>query len=109
MALIELANADDKDLLDDDTEAQIHGELRIARDIETLGLTRSYKGTDVESLAKSLGCEIEWHDGFELSIELMAMHPDYRGMDYINLGLQNCEEWSINTKNNRRCCIHWKV
>jgi hypothetical protein len=86
MALIELANADDKDLLDDYVEAQIHGELRIARDIEALVLDPSYRGTDVESLAKSLGCEIEWHDGFVLSTEVMALHPDYRGIEYVNLG-----------------------
>jgi hypothetical protein len=51
MSLVELASADDKDLLDDYIEAQIHGELRLSRDIEALVLDPSFKGTVVEQLA----------------------------------------------------------
>ena len=67
-------------------EAQIHGELRVARDVEAIVLDPSYKGTDVESLAQTLECEIEWHDGFVLPIEELVKHPDYRGVEYVYLG-----------------------
>ena len=85
MSLIELALADDRDLLDDYIEAQIHGELSLANDIEALVLDPSHKGTIVEELADKLPCDVEWHDGFTLTIKEMEKHPDYRGPEYIAL------------------------
>ncbi|HSX29449.1 MAG TPA: DUF3626 domain-containing protein [Candidatus Saccharimonadales bacterium] len=86
MLLIELALADNKDLLDDYIEAQIHGELRLAQDVEALVLDPSYKGTRVEQLASQLDCNVEWHDGFVLSISEMEKYPEYRGTEYIKIG-----------------------
>jgi len=86
MALIDLAMADDKDLLDDYIEAQVHGELRIAQDVEALVLDPCYHGTDVETLANILNCPIEWHSGFVLTVEEMARYPDYRGQEFVDLG-----------------------
>ncbi|MFE5655555.1 DUF3626 domain-containing protein [Streptomyces sp. NPDC056517] len=51
MGLIALAEGDDKDLLDDCIEAQIHGPVHIARDVEALVLDPSHRGTEVEGLA----------------------------------------------------------
>jgi hypothetical protein len=86
MNLIQLALADNKDLLDDYIEAQVHGELYLLRDVEAIVLDPSYKGTEVEELASNLGCEVEFHDGFTLTIEDMQKYPDYRGVEFIELG-----------------------
>lgn len=91
MNLIKLALADDKDLLDDYVEAQVHGELNLTRDVEALVLDPSYRSTGVEELAKKLGCNIEWHDGFVLSIDEIIKYPDYRGEEYIQLGQEISE------------------
>lgn len=91
ISLIELALADDRDLLDDYVEAQVHGELYLARDVEALVLDPSYKNTNVEVLANKLACNIEWHDGFQLSIDEMAKYPDYRGKEFIRLGKEISE------------------
>ena len=48
MELIALAEADDKDLLDDYIEAQVHGPLLLAHDVEALVLDPCFRGTDVE-------------------------------------------------------------
>lgn len=93
MALIELALEDDKDLLDDYIEAQIHGELDLAQDVEALVLDPSYKNSDVEALANKLNCNIEWHDGFILAVDEMAKYPNYRGEQFVRLG----KEVSVNS------------
>ena len=85
--LVELALKDEQeDLLDDYVEAQIHGELCVARDVEAFVLDPSYKNTEVEDFAKKLNCPIEWHSGFILTIDEMEKYPEYRGIEYITLG-----------------------
>jgi hypothetical protein len=86
MDLIRLALSDNKDLLDDYIEAQIHGELNLLRDVEAIVLDPSYRDTEVEELASKLGCEVEFHDGFTLTIEEMQKYPEYRGVEFIELG-----------------------
>ena len=51
MSLIELAEADDRDGLDDYIEAQVHGPVRLDRDVEALVLDPSFRDTDVEQAA----------------------------------------------------------
>ena len=52
MSLIELAEADDPDdLLDDYIEAQVHGPVRLDRDVEAVVLDPSFRGTRVEEIA----------------------------------------------------------
>ena len=92
MVLIELAQADNKDLLDDYVEAQVHGELSLTCDVEALVLDPSYKDTTIEEMADKLDCKIEWHNGFRLSIKEMQKHPDYRGSEYIELGREIAQE-----------------
>ena len=87
MGLIQLAEADDQDVLDDYIEAQVHGPLRLACDVEALVLDPSFHGTDVEALAKALPCPIEWHQGFRLHVDELQQHPDYRGPEFVALGL----------------------
>ena len=75
------------DPLDDYIEAQVHGPLVFARDVEALVLDPCYRGTEVELSAERLGCPVEWHQGFRLHTDALLRHPDYRGPEYVALGL----------------------
>jgi hypothetical protein len=86
MSLIDLALADEPDELDDYIEAQVHGPVRLDRDVEALVLDPAYRGTDVEATARRLPCALEWHPGFRLSVAELRRHPDYRGPRYVDLG-----------------------
>ncbi|MGW5669040.1 DUF3626 domain-containing protein [Micromonospora sp. NPDC003776] len=67
--------------LDDYIEAQIHGELSLARDVETLVVDPSFRGTDVARVlarvADRHGFPLTWHAGFELPVD--GIDPDFRG------------------------------
>lgn len=87
-ALIALAAATPAaDALDDYIEAQVHGPLVLARDVEALVLDVCYRDTEVEREADRLGCPVEWHPGFRLSTDELQRHPEYRGPEYVTLGL----------------------
>ncbi|MFG2987405.1 DUF3626 domain-containing protein [Streptomyces sp. NPDC048258] len=88
MPLIELAEADSQDSLDDYIEAQVHGPVWLNRDVEAVVLDPCYRGTDVEASARCLPCPVEWHPGFSLAVEELRRHPDYRGQEYIDLGVE---------------------
>ena len=86
MDLVALALADtEADALDDYIEAQVHGPVRLDRDVEALVLDPCYQGTEVEELAAELPCRVEWHPGFRLAVEEMARYPDYRGPEFVEL------------------------
>ena len=86
MSLIDLAAADKRDRLDDYIEAHVHGPLRLATDVEALVLDPCFRDTEVEALALQLPCSLEWHPGFRLHVHEMALHPSYRGPEYVALG-----------------------
>ncbi|MEV5960931.1 DUF3626 domain-containing protein [Kribbella sp. NPDC051952] len=86
MDLIAFADARECDVLDDYIEAQVHGPVRLAHDVEALVLDPSYQGTPVEVAARRLPCRVEWHEGFRLSVDELQRHPDYRGPQYVELG-----------------------
>ena len=65
--------------LDNYVEAHVHGPLIIAEDVEALILDPSFKGTRIEKSAVSLGCQLEWHSGFRLSMDWLADCRSYRG------------------------------
>ncbi|ROP29824.1 uncharacterized protein DUF3626 [Couchioplanes caeruleus] len=92
MSLIDLALADQQDELDDYIEAQVHGEVRLDRDVEALVLDPSYRNTDVETAALQLPCPLEWHPGFRLSVAELNRHPEYRGQRYVDLGARLAED-----------------
>jgi hypothetical protein len=85
--LVALAEADDKDPLDDYIEAQVHGVVDVARDAEALVLDPCYRDTEVEAAASQLGCPIEWHGGFTLTTTELRLHPGYRGQEFVDLGV----------------------
>lgn len=89
MSLVELALADGKDALDDYIEAQVHGPVAIDRHhVEALVLDPGHRGTEVEADARRLGCPVEWHPGFRLSVEELRRHPEYRGPEFVELGAE---------------------
>ncbi|WP_393060146.1 DUF3626 domain-containing protein [Streptomyces sp. LN549] len=91
MHLIELAEADDRDALDDYIEAQIHGPVLLDRHIEALVLDPCYRGTPVEASARALPFRTEWHAGFRLTVEELRLHGDYRGQEFVALGARVAE------------------
>ncbi|MFH8218058.1 DUF3626 domain-containing protein [Streptomyces sp. NPDC018057] len=86
LALTALAEADERDALDDYVEAQVHGGVDLARDVEALVLDASYRGTPVEADARDLPCPLAWHPGYRLSVAELCRHGDYRGAEYTALG-----------------------
>jgi len=86
MSLIDLVAMDQRDNLDDYIEAHVHGPLRLATDVEALVLDPSFRDTEIEALALQLPCSLEWHPGFRLHVDEMALHPSYRGPEYVALG-----------------------
>jgi hypothetical protein len=84
--LVRLAEADDKDALDDYIEAQVHGVLDLTADVEALVLDPCYRDTDVEVMARALGCPVEWHGGFVLDVDELRRHPEFRGPETVALG-----------------------
>jgi hypothetical protein len=98
MSLIELAETDGQDLLDDYIEAQVHGPVRIDEDVEALVLDPSFRGTVVERAAHRLGCPLEWHGGFRLSTAELQRHPRYRGPEYVHLGIALAEDGHLDPR-----------
>ncbi len=80
MGLVELLEArPPEDYLDRYVEAHVHGAVSIGADVEALVLDPSYRGTQVERLANQLGCAVEWHPGYQVGLEVLRAHPEYRG------------------------------
>ncbi|MFC9894684.1 DUF3626 domain-containing protein [Nocardia sp. NPDC127579] len=87
MGLIALAEADNQDPLDNYVEAHIHGPVQLDCDVEAIVLDSSHRGTDIEVVAHRLPCAVEWHNGFRLTVDRLRRHPDYRGQQYVELGI----------------------
>ncbi|MEZ4246754.1 MAG: DUF3626 domain-containing protein [Polyangiales bacterium] len=85
MGLVELARATTLDALDDYVEAQVHGPLRLAHDVEALVLDPCFAGTEVEALARRLPCALEWHRGFRLPEAAIGDVVAYRGLEIASL------------------------
>lgn len=95
-ALLALARARaTADPLDDYIEAQVHGPLVLARDVEAIVLDPCYRDTEVEREAGRLGCAVAWHPGFRLPIDVLQRHPDYRGPEYVALGSSLAREGAL--------------
>jgi hypothetical protein len=97
-ALAGLADSDDRGLLDDYVEAQVHGPVRLDRHVEALVLDPCYRGTAVEAAAQRLPCALEWHDGFRLAIEELRLHPGFRGPEYVELGAEIAEDGRLDPR-----------
>ena len=84
--LVAMAEADDKDPLDDYVEAHVHGLIDLPRDVEALVLDPCYRGTEIEVEAKALACPVEWHGGFTLTTAELRRNAAYRGQEFVTLG-----------------------
>ncbi|USD68039.1 DUF3626 domain-containing protein [Vibrio sp. SCSIO 43136] len=96
--LVTLAESGEHDLLDDYIEAHVHGALSIKEDIECVVMDPIYHGGQVHEQASRLGIPVEWHQGFELSIQEMERFPDYRGQEFITLAKAIAVQGKINPK-----------
>ncbi|MFF2327850.1 MULTISPECIES: DUF3626 domain-containing protein [unclassified Streptomyces] len=96
--LIELAEADDQDALNDYIEAQIHGPVLLGRHVEALVLDPSYRSTPVEEAARRLPCRTEWHAGFRLTVEQLRRHPGYRGEEFVDLGAEIAQDGRLDPR-----------
>ena len=85
-SLVKLAEADDRDALDDYVEAHVHGPIDIASDVEAVVLDPCYRSTSVEDAASRLGCPVEWHGGFAVTADAFLANPGYRGPEFARLG-----------------------
>lgn len=67
--------------LDDYVEAQIHGVLDLAQDVEELVVDPSFAGTETGAtlalVAQRYGFPLRWHPGFALAVD--RVDPDFRG------------------------------
>lgn len=67
--------------LDDYIEAQIHGELSLARDVEAMVVDPSFRDTEVgrtlAEIARRHAFPLLWHAGFELPVD--GIDPEFRG------------------------------
>ncbi|MED7822825.1 DUF3626 domain-containing protein [Streptomyces chiangmaiensis] len=98
MHLLELAEADDQDALNDYIEAQVHGPVVLERDVEALVLDGGYHDTPVEAAARRLPCPLEWHPGYRLSVAELRHHADYRGPEYVRLGERIAERGHLDPR-----------
>lgn len=83
--LIQLADADEIDRLDNYIEAHVHGSLSIRADVESIVLDPCYRHTEIEDAALELGCKVEWHKGFRVQVSTLKKYPEYRGMKYVQI------------------------
>lgn len=92
MPLIALAEADERDALDDYIESHVHGGVLLARDVEALVLDASYRGTPVETAARRLPFPLDWHPGYRLTVTGLRRHAGFRGPEYAALGARVAED-----------------
>lgn len=98
MSLIALAEADEQDALDDYIEAQVHGGVDLARDVEALVLDPSYRNTPVEAAARLLPVPVEWHPGYRITVAELHRHAHYRGQEYADLGASIAEDGLVDPR-----------
>jgi hypothetical protein len=97
-SLIELASTKLEDELDCYIEAQIHGILNLPNDVDAIVLDPAYLDTDVEAQARRLPVEVQWHNGYELKVEIIEEHSDYRGKEYVELAKKIAVDGYLNPR-----------
>lgn len=83
--------------LDDYIEAQIHGELNMAEEVDAIVADPSFQGTAtgeiLEATAKKYSISLEWHAGFELKPSEMS--NEFRGSEIPPLAKHIVESHSV--------------
>jgi hypothetical protein len=98
MSLVALAEADERDALNDYIEAQVHGGVTLDGHVEALVLDASYRGTPVEAAARLLPCPVEWHPGYRLTVAELREHADYRGREFVELGARIAQDGVVDPR-----------
>ncbi|MER5791382.1 DUF3626 domain-containing protein [Streptomyces sp. NPDC001980] len=96
--LLALATADERDALNDYIEAQVHGGVRLDRDVEALVLDACYRNTPVAEAARRLPFPVAWHPGYRLTVPDLRRHADYRGPEYAELGAAIAEKGVVDPR-----------
>ncbi|MFD4505259.1 DUF3626 domain-containing protein [Streptomyces sp. NPDC058457] len=96
--LLALAGADERDALDDYIESQVHGGVRLDRDVEALVLDACYRNTPVAAAARRLPFPVEWHPGYRLTVPGLRRHADHRGPQYAELGALIAEKGVVDPR-----------
>ncbi|WP_349877017.1 DUF3626 domain-containing protein [Micromonospora sp. HUAS YX12] len=82
--------------LDDYVEAQVHGEISLARDVEALVVDPSFRGTDVgrhlAGIAGRHGLALRFHPGFVLPVD--GVDAEFRGPDIPPLAARVAAEFA---------------
>lgn len=94
--LIQLLNEDSQDELDSYIEAHVHGVVTLGADVDYLALDPIFKGTVIETQAQTLPVDIRWHSGYDLSIDEIEKHTDYRGLQFVEFAREISENNRIN-------------
>ncbi|MFI5695123.1 DUF3626 domain-containing protein [Kribbella sp. NPDC051586] len=81
--LCQLADASGFDDLDEYVEAHVHGDVRFDKDVDAVVLDPSFIGTPVDEAARTLGCPVEYHQGFRAAPD--DFDPAYRGQHIVDL------------------------
>ncbi|MFF4707942.1 DUF3626 domain-containing protein [Streptomyces sp. NPDC001288] len=96
--LLALAEEDEQDALDDYVETQVHGGVRLDRDVAALVLDASYRGTPVAAAARRLPFPVEWHPGYRITVPELHRRADYRGPRYAALGALIAEKGVVSPR-----------
>ncbi len=75
------------DPLDHYVEAHVHGAIDIEENVDAVVLDPSHKGTEVHEAAHRLGCPVEWHPGFRMTIAQLSDCVAYRGEGVAKLAI----------------------
>ena len=51
-------------------------------------LDPSYRGTEIEAMARRLPCRLRWHSGYRVGVEVLEEHPDYRGAEIVDAAIE---------------------
>jgi ribosomal protein S18 acetylase RimI-like enzyme len=76
------------DPLDVVIEAHLHGRVDVAADVRTLVLDPSYRGTQIEVIARRLPCRLQWHSGYRANVDVLTEHPAYRGPEIVDAAVE---------------------
>lgn len=71
------------DHLDEAVEAQVHGPVIVAEDVEAIVLDPCFADSPVAEAAAALGCPVRYHPGFE--VVTAGLDPHYRSAEHVQL------------------------
>lgn len=80
-----------RDRLDHYIEAHVHGGVTVPGDVEALVVDPSFDDHAVLETADRCGLAVETHPGYIAEVAEIAVHPEYRGQDVVELAQRIAE------------------